>query len=258
MKLPTKKEIPKDKGFASNNMNSRYRNTLFFLLFTCACLSVGAQVNFVLNPSFEDTVNCPSEWGQIRHAKYWSCAVDTTGETMYTPEYNNTCSPSSGHFAKMPDNIYFYQYPHTGNGTVSGHLYYDRTSPFPPFLDTTYRDYFQGHLVRPLEHGKQYCVAFWVNMAEIAGYAHDHIGVYLDDGSINKRSKAGIEITDVIPQFYTTAIIKDTQNWVKAEGSFIATGNETHITLGNFAKQADVDTNYIYLGTCLPIFLLSF
>lgn len=33
-------------------------------------------------------------------------------------------------------------------------------------------------------------------------------------------------------------------NWVKIEGSFVATGLETHITIGNFFKNSDVTTKY--------------
>ncbi|MGC4056644.1 MAG: hypothetical protein QM743_00770 [Chitinophagaceae bacterium] len=234
-----------------------YRNALFSLLFTCACLSAQAQVNFVLNPSFEDTVFCPDEINQISNAKYWSCAVDTVGKPYYAPELYHACAGTTWPVrCGVPDNLAGYQQPKSGKAYAGEHLYYDKTLPVPTFVDTNWRDYFQGHLVKRLEAGKQYCISFWVALAEYSGYAHNNIGIYLDDGSINKRSKAGIEITDVIPQFYTTAIIKDTQNWVKAEGSFIATGNETHITLGNFAKQNEVDTDFYLLGSFLSILLL--
>jgi hypothetical protein len=71
---------------------------------------------------------------------------------------------------------------------------------------------------------------------------HNNIGAYLDNGGINARSPAGDMITDVVPQVSSTFIARDTQNWVKVEGSFTALGGETHITLGNFALQEDVDT----------------
>jgi hypothetical protein len=217
------------------------KNLCIICLFTCVQTSVWAQVNFVKNPSFEDTVKCPNEWNQINYSKYWSCAVDTIGEPYYAPEYHNACAVFDFD-VWLPQNNYFFQYSHTGNAMVGAHLYYDKTPPSPAGLPSNWRDYFQGHLVSPLLNGKTYCVSFWVVLAEVSGYAHDNIGAYLDNGIINKRSPAGIEITDVVPQVYSSSIIKDTMNWTKIEGSFVATGNETHITLGNFAKNIDVDT----------------
>jgi hypothetical protein len=51
------------------------------------------------------------------------------------------------------------------------------------------------------------------------------------------------------PQVYDTAIIKDTLNWVKIEGSFIANGSERFITIGNFFDGAHTDTLFtLYWG----------
>lgn len=213
------------------------------LLFTCASASAFAQVNFVKNPSFEDTVKCIDEINQIGRAKYWTCAVDTVGEPYYAPEYYNAaCGPVSLYLS-VPENVRFYQYPHTGSAIVAGGLYYDKTPPPVPGLSSNWRDYFQGRLHRNLDAGKTYCVSFWVNMAEVSGYAQDKIGAYLDNSNINKAgSIPGDEITFVTPQVYSSKVIEDTMNWVKIEGSFVAIGNETHITLGNFFKQEDIVT----------------
>jgi hypothetical protein len=223
------------------------------LSLACVTLKSVAQANFVKNPSFEDTVKCPDEINEIGRSKYWTCAVDTAGDISglqrYAPEYYNSCSGTSAPVrCGVPENSGGYQYPHIGNAYIGAHLYYDKTPPFPSGLSTNWRDYAQGHLIKPLQNGKTYCLSFWVVMAEISAYAHDNIGAYLDDGNINKRSPAGDMIIDVTPQVYSHSIIKDTMNWVKVEGTFVANGTETHITLGNFAKQADVDTDFIYWG----------
>jgi hypothetical protein len=91
-------------------------------------------------------------------------------------------------------------------------------------------------------------VSYWICKSEKYGYAHNSIGAYLDDGGINARSLAGDMITDVVPQVSSTFIAGDTLYWVKVEGSFTALGGETHITLGNFALQEDVDTFFHYWG----------
>jgi hypothetical protein len=222
--------------------------SLFILI--CACAMAQAQIiNYVKNPSFEDTVKCPYQNNQISLAKYWHCAVDTIGEPLYAAEYFNACAgsaPPSSH--GMPENAAGYQYARTGNGMIGMILFYDKTLPALSGVPFNYRDYVQSLLQKKLTAGKTYCVSYWVNVVELSGYAINKIGAYFDNGSINTHSPAGTEITDVVPQVYSTTIIKDTMNWTKIEGSFVATGNETHITLGNFAKNSDVDTAFLFWG----------
>ncbi|WP_113662363.1 T9SS type A sorting domain-containing protein [Pedobacter nanyangensis] len=216
---------------------------LITIAIICACLTTQAQIiNYVKNPSFEDTVKCPDGWSQISYAKHWSCAVDTIDNPPYAPEYFNVCAKSI-YQAGIPENTGGYQFPNTGNAYVGLHTYYDKTMPLPPsIIPPNFRDYAQGRLHKHLKTGQTYCVSFWVVMGEASAYGQNKIGAYLDDGSINARDTPGAEITDVIPQVFSTEIIKDTFNWTKVEGSFVASGNETHITLGCFAKNEDVDT----------------
>lgn len=66
----------------------------------------------------------------------------------------------------------------------------------------------------------------------------------MDNGAINTLPlPPGSEVNSVLPQVYTNDIIKDTANWVKIEGSFVAKGTETHITIGNFFPNSAVDTS---------------
>lgn len=225
------------------------RRIALISILICACAMAQAQItNYVKNPSFEDTLKCPYDVNQVSRTKNWHCAVDTVGEPYYAPEFYSTCAGSNFNCG-IPSNASGYQYPRTGNGMVGSIMYYDKTAPPPPFVSANWRDYFQGHLHQPLQNGKTYCVSFWIVMTEASAYAHDKIGVYIDNGNINKRSPAGDMITDIVPQVFTTTKIKDTMNWTKVEGSFVATGNETHISIGNFAKQADVDTMVIPTGS---------
>jgi hypothetical protein len=80
-------------------------------------------------------------------------------------------------------------------------------------------------------------------MAEASAYGHNKIGAYLDNGAINSVPLApGSEITSVTPQVYTNTKLTDTATWVKIEGSFVATGKETYITIGVFADITAIDT----------------
>jgi hypothetical protein len=216
------------------------------IILVCVCILSQAQTNYVKNPSFEEFSQCPEWPGKIFFANFWRNPLDSTA--FGGSDYNNACADTSLYdYCKVPANGMFYQHAHTGHALVTCGFYDDKTVPAPPpYTGVDVREYAQGYLIRPLTSGKQYCVSVWVNLAEGSAYAHNKIGAYLDNGDINKLPlKVGSEIISVTPQVFTDSIIKDTQNWVQIEGSFIAKGNETHITIGNFFSNSVVDTNYL-------------
>lgn len=222
-------------------------------LFTCACIC-RAQVNYVLNPSLEAYKSCPAQFDQIRLAKYWS-AIDTVnlmvtsgGDTFSqsncAPEYIHTCA--NGTPAGAPDNAYFFQYPRSGHGMSLMIMYEDGSFPFP-----SKRDYLFGRLHTALTPGKTYCVSFYVNFCGFdnsspSGYAVDHFGAYLDNGSICQDTGAnncGLPHPEYMPQVHTTTIIIDSLGWTKVQGSLVANGTERFITIGNFFDNSSI--NYI-------------
>jgi len=111
--------------------------------------------------------------------------------------------------------------------------------------ETYQRDYTQGRLYKPLTAGKYYCVTFYVTLEQISEYAINHIGAYLDDGSIDAgQDSVGCASpqTAYSPQIVESAIINDTLDWVQVQGLFTATGTETFITIGNFFDIYHTDT----------------
>ncbi len=233
---------------------------MMILSFTCAWVYSHAQVNFVRNPDLEQYSKCPDDWNEIYYANNWRNATDSN--MVYGMEYYNVCGNAAlDKVLHVPDNGGFYQYPHSGNGMAGAHFFNDETSPSPSPLPNDYRDYLQGHLSKPLTAGKTYCVSFWVNLAEASGVAQNKIGAYLDNGAVNHIvSTAGSKITTVIPQVYTDSVLADTMNWVKIEGSFVAKGNETYITIGCFAPIDSVKTvvtNYRSTSTQYSYYLID-
>jgi hypothetical protein len=240
------------------------KNLIMILLLTCVCLQGRAQVNFVKNPAFEEYTHCPNYANRINWCKFWSIPGDSESTLEYCPEYYNICGNDSVDFsAHVPDNIYFYGYPHSGKGMAGATLFYDKTPPGPPTVGPmpfNYRDNLVGRLYKSLTNGKVYCVSFWVIMAESSGIGHNKIGAYLDDGSINSVDTLGEEISDVKPQVFTNEVIKDTLIWKKIEESFIANGTEKYITIGNFFPNDSVTTvitNYRVLGTQYSYYLID-
>lgn len=215
------------------------------LLFTCA--SSLAQVNYVINGDLEKYSKCPDVLNKIYYANPWRNVQDSTLE--YGVAYYNTCSNSGLDMGLyVPSNSAFFQLPHSGRGMAGAHFFYDKTSPKPsPPLPSNFRHYLQSRLSKKLTAGTSYCVSFYVNLMEASGYAQNKLGAYLDDGSINFATDTpGSERLSLIPQMHTEDVISDTGKWVKIEGLFIATGNEDHITIGNFFPNADVTTIVTY------------
>jgi hypothetical protein len=230
------------------------KKQISILILVCASLISEAQTNFVKNPSFEDFSSCPFEYNQLSFCKFWTNAIDTIGTPIYASEYYNQCATTNPR-AGIPKTDNFYQFPHSGKGVAGVSLFFDET------IMPNYREYIQGHLQKKLIAGQTYCISFYVNLMESSGYAHNKIGAYLDDGSINKLSLApSIPITTVIPQVFSSAVIEDTLGWTKIEGSFIAIGNESYITIGNFSSKSAITykvTNYWLLHTNYSYYLID-
>jgi hypothetical protein len=124
---------------------------------------------------------------------------------------------------------------------VQANMYFDESYTGEPAT----RNYTQGKLSTLLISGVSYCVTFYVTLCQISQYANDHIGAYLDNGSIDAgQDSAGCAQpqTSFTPQVVGSTIINDTLNWVKIQGSFIASGTEKFITIGNFFDAAHTNT----------------
>ena len=214
------------------------------------------QVNLVMNPSLEIYTNCPDNLDEIKYTMHWMSLDSTWSPPDWAhapfgvPEYCHTCA--TYHEVRVPNNLRFYQYPHSGKGFAQVLMFYDEVlSNYPQS-----RDYLQGHLTSTLVAGRVYCVSFYVSLENGSIYANNNIGAYFDNGTIDTTNNPGHVQTHCTPQVFSTAIISDTLNWVKIQGSFVATGNERLITIGNFTDRAHtgfmpapgVDTTGISIG----------
>ena len=236
------------------------KQLILLFVFTCAVfLSTKgmAQVNLVKNPSLEKRDTCPWTADQIKIANYWSC-IDTgyvssiisyAGDPNCSPEYINGCSPNPG--ITEPAGFLFYHYPRTGNGMAQVMMYSEEMP-----TSTYYRDYLLGRLTSRLTAGQSYCLTFYACLEGQSGYAINHIGAYLDDGSIDTFSNCGYPHPEIIPQVQDNTVNSDTLNWTKIQGSFIANGTESYITIGNFYDTAHT-THIPFLGGTYSWYLVD-
>lgn len=213
----------------------------FLLLLLClfSLQSISQIANYVNNGSFEDLYNC-SQPNYLVKAKYWRCLDSTT----FTPIICSTCTG----FASVPLNTLTYQWPRTGNNYALGGLF----CPPPSCSPIVNRMYFRNRLKANLKAGKTYCVKFYVNICWNSTYGMDGFGAYFGDNSLDTITKTAVPLTYLQPQVQNPSnnLITDTLNWTLITGTFVATGNEKHLVIGNF--KSDVATNTVLINPNNP------
>jgi hypothetical protein len=206
-----------------------------YLILFCALLfnSTAAKCqNLVPNPSFEFYSQCPFSINQIHFATGWSSFRET-------PEYFNSCN--AGNFS-MPCNARGCQHAATGNGYAS--LYNFSTA-------VDFREYIGIQLSSPLVIGQTYYLSFKTSLSDFFGNscATSKIGILLSTVSYDYLNPAPIEN---FAHVFSQNIISDSVNWTVIYGEIIADSNYTHVCIGNFFDNSNIDTlncsgaNYVF------------
>ena len=190
-----------------------------------------AQVNHVLNPSFEQLkyVDTITPWlNQVEQVWHGTDSTNDVWNAVVMYTYRNLYgmlpipNPSWGGGG-------VYQYPRSGKVAINLSAYNDT-----PILG--YR-YAVGQLDEQMMIGHQYCITLYSNLAKplAEGIANNRICAYVGDKNLDTiQNTHGKLIHYFTPQLTCDSIVKDTQNWTKEQATFIATGNESRIILGNF------------------------
>lgn len=185
--------------------------------------------NLVPNPSFEDTVSCPTMFGQVTKCKYWY-------DVRNTPDYFNECCviPQVG----VPNNVLGYQFPNSGNAYMGFYTLYGQP-------DTNYREVIGTSLTTPLVIGTKYYITMLVSLS----------GNFFQ-GIRTASNKTGILFStyDFISspppindfsQVFTDSIITDTLGWTTIRSTFVADSNYSFISIGNFFHNYLTDTIHL-------------
>jgi len=181
---------------------------------------------------------CPNTTAQIDYAIPWFSPIYPSA----TSEYYNACDVSNA--VGVPINGWgaCFQYARTGNAYSGIGVYTSNSS--------NYREYIETKLVQPMIAGNEYCVEFYINKPGVWQFAIDAIGAYISTDSVLTSTFPFLLVLPTQVNNPTNNIIADTVNWVKISGSFIASGSEQFITIGNF--KDDANTNVQYMGGPLP------
>ncbi len=189
-----------------------------FALFSSA--TVQAQ-NLVPNDSFESYTVCPTGLSQLNLATPWA------SPSTASPDYYNVCAGSSTNVG-VPANDFGSQAPNAGNAYAGFIL--------RPVNE--YREYLQIPLTAPLLANVTCDVSFYVSLSDESQWAIDKIGAYLSAGLVGPVATSS-------PLPYTPQIanpvgtyITDKLGWTLISGTYIATGGEDHLVIGNFVDNA--------------------
>jgi hypothetical protein len=183
-------------------------------------------VNLVPNGNFEYHTACPSSGGQIGLAAPWF------GPTDGTSDYFNPCASIT--FVSVPSNGCGVQVPLSGQG-YAGIFVYSTNVSGPT---SSYREYMEVPLLSSLVAGQTYRVSFYVSRAENYAQAIAEIGAHFSSGTV--ISNGFDSVLNLVPQVVnpSTNLLLSTTAWMLVQGTFVAAGGESYMTLGNFLTNA--------------------
>jgi gliding motility-associated-like protein len=192
---------------------------------------MSAQQNLVPNGSFEDTVNCPSNYDELNKTMFWY------KPTQGTPDLFNSCN-TIPYFIGTPSNGGGYQFPKDGRAYAGFAVNFDTSNG----ALLNYREYLQIKLISKLDAGKKYTVSFFVSRADSFFIALKDIGAFISKFPIGCNCSSTLILS---PQVVYGNFVTDNNNWTEVKGEFLANGTEEFLTLGYFKNNNSTDTVFL-------------
>ncbi len=208
-------------------------NSLFVLP-----IKINAQIaNYVSNGNFEDTI--PNFYqSPSNSAKYWN-SIDTN-------KYAYSLFSTIPYINSAPYCGTGFQYPRSGNNFALCQFFCEGSLCTPTYQ----RGYLRNRLKQLLQGGKTYCAKFYVVNTNNNRVAMERYGVYFASSILDTIIYCNAPLTYISPQIENNSgVITDTLNWIPITGTFVATGNEKYMVIGNFRSNAT--TNTLQLNTPL-------
>lgn len=209
------------------------RSLLKLSVLMSLCLSsVASGQSLVVNHGLDNNVGCPSTYSQIGIAPDWS------SPTLGSPDYFHPCATSP--IVQVPANSF-------GSQVASEGVAYAGIVVLSDFGFNAV-EYIQAPLKAPLLPGVVYDVSFDVSLADNSTLAIDRLDAYLGAQEVDFTT---LRLLSLTPQVLNTnGVITDKIGWTTVSGTYVATGVETHITIGNFDGNA---TNKMTVLTTPPM-----
>jgi len=183
--------------------------------------------NIVPNPSFENTIYCPTAMNELSSTPPWSNPPPNPYQGA--ADAFNQCGLTLGLDAA-----------HSGIGHA-GVVVYEPTA--------TFREYLQVQLDSVMQPGDCYQVSMYVKLSESLGstFSIDSLGMHISNAP-PVQSGGGTGLMNVTPQITNDATADLTSySWQLISGTYTASGGEQFISIGNFAD--DINSNPVQIGS---------
>ena len=211
----------------NTNLSFKFKVFLFVLLGALLNLIFVVKLfgqNLVPNPSFEDTIYCPSNNSQMDAVMNWD-RPPVVNINSSTSDYYNTCN-------------YMLSAPHTGDA-YCGFITYLNFYP-------NAREYLQVKMLSSLDAGKCYKAEMWLALRNGSGYTNSDVGMYF---SQTAPQVPNILVINAQPQLYSSpSEMSNDTSWTKIVGTFVASGGEEYLTIGVFVPDLSMTINNLSTG----------
>lgn len=196
-----------------NYYNYNVKKYLIVLFWAISIFSSKAQVNLVPNASFQDEYTC----------NYSNLLLEDYIYNWYGGlGYFNPCINISS--LGVPSNLCGNQWPRTGNAYCG---IYTRA------LAGQLRQYIQVKLLDTLHTNNRYRVSFYVSLGDTMHANCNSIGAYFAPDSFFVSNDGLIEQIPQVQNQEENQLSSKTE-WTLVCDTFVASGNESYITIGNF------------------------
>ncbi len=232
----------------------KIKYTAFALLFF---ISLKAQENLVLNPSFEDLNNCAITNDNFDES------ISNWFTVIRSPDVYNICDTSSDGFNfSIPINIAGFQYPQSGNG-YSGLYTFILSYGFQSSeIGGNKREWIGIKLLDTLKQNAIYCISYFVSLADTSFITTIPPQVYFSTDSVFIPTSQPPNLQDYQNNNHLAVlsndIVYDTINWTKVSGEYVAKGDECYLYIGNFFDYLNTSWDTIRSNPDLNDFIVAY
>lgn len=180
--------------------------------------------NLIPNPGFEDILACPDHSGQLSNAIPWM------NPNLKSPDIYHRCvgqDCTNLPFVCIPNNWVGHQWPYTGDAYAG--LFVGGGNPN--------REYMQVALENRLEAGQAYVLTYYLSLADTYDHAIDRMGVYFSNESVAVEKPIAFTPQSTSPP---GVFLDEKEDWMEIRDTFIASGGEGFLTIGNFNDETRV------------------
>lgn len=213
----------------------------FTLIFTSFFSEANAQ-NLIPNPGFEEPCQSGTLGNGFFGAPGWYNANAGTFDFYTTGATDAACGMSAAN-PGIWSSYGEFQLPYEGQNMTGGIMF---SEPF------CIRETLQCKLLAPLEADRIYCFSMRVCMSSLYDFACNGVGMGLSNDSITDFSGSCLIDVAQLVQLQNGQILSDTMNWFLLTGSFVATGGESYLTIGNLRTDNELSVLPFNGGTNLP------